>query len=125
MARRRFKVSKAEKQILQLFKQYGYEVVPQFKIPGLPYAFDFYLPAFNLLIEYNGGYWHADPRLYKSGEMVRIAGTGLLYTDYIWARDNFKYTNARQLGFRLEVVWEKDFKKEGWRAVEKMLVKKN
>lgn len=35
-----------------------------------PKELDFYLPDLNFAIEYNGSYWHADPRLYKENDIV-------------------------------------------------------
>ena len=57
MARRRkITVSKAEKEILawlcsQGFRK-GIDVIPQFKIEGVPMVFDFLFPKIKLILEY-------------------------------------------------------------------------
>ena len=121
--RRRFKtnVSKAEKEILSLLQKHGYETVSQFKIEGLPYFYDFYFPKLNLLLEYNGSYYHASPQKYKAGTLINMVGRGKLLVDYIWDKDALKIHSAEKLGFRVKVLWEHDYKKEGWSAVLRTL----
>lgn len=118
----KYKVSRAERQILQLLRNAGFEVIPQFAIPGLPFLFDFYLPKYHTLLEYNGTYYHADPRKYPSGTLIKMAGIhDKVLVDYIWSKDQLKYDLAHKYGYRLVVLWEEDFKATGFRALMQAL----
>lgn len=118
----KYKVSKAEKEILLLLEKHGYEVKPQFIIPGVPYIYDFYFTASNTILEYQGDYWHCNPHLYKSGNLVKMAGLGNILVDYIWAKDKLKREMAESQGFKLITLWEADYKKAGWDAIAKVLL---
>jgi hypothetical protein len=123
MARRRkkYKVSKAEKEILILLREQGYEVQPQFRIEGVPFIYDFYFPTMNLLLEYNGDYFHANPSKYKSGSLIKMLGLGNVFVDYIWDKDKLKQQSAEKQGFIVKYLWEEDYKKLGWKAIEPLL----
>lgn len=97
-------ISKAEKEILKKL-QPTMDVEPQFVLEGK--SFDFYVPKYNLLIEYNGDYWHCNPELYdenyyhKKKRMKSID---------IWEYDSKKIELSEKYGYNLEVVWERDYK---------------
>ena len=69
-----------------------------------PKELDFYLPDLNFAIEYNGSYWHADPRLYKENDVVH----GKRAVD-IWQRDNLKKQLCEQNNIKLFVINEYDW----------------
>ena len=117
----KYKVSRAEKEILLLLEANKYEVKPQFIIPGVPYIYDFYFPKLNVILEYQGDYWHCNPNQYTSGGLVRMAGLGNVLVDYIWAKDKLKKEMAERQGFKLITLWEDDYKKFGWTAINKCL----
>jgi hypothetical protein len=77
--------------------QMGYNVEPEFIINGRPY--DTYIPAKNLLVEYNGTYWHRDPRFYKITEEVKL----------IHRKDAEKINLAKSHGYDIVVVWQHDW----------------
>ena len=97
-------ISKAEKEILKKL-QPTMDVEPQFVLEGK--SFDFYVPKYNLLIEYNGDYWYCNPELYdenyyhKKKRMKSID---------IWEHDSKKIELSEKYGYNLEVVWERDYK---------------
>lgn len=57
------------------------------------------------IIEFNGDYWHANPKMFLPE--VTIRGTK---AKDIWNRDQLKLQTARDLGYRVLTVWESDFK---------------
>ncbi len=118
----KYKVSKAEKEILSLLEEHGYEAKTQFIIPGVPYIYDFYFANFNTILEYQGDYWHCNPNQYTSGSLVRMAGLGNVLVDYIWAKDQLKKEMAERQGFKLITLWEADYKKLGWEAIKNCLL---
>ncbi len=59
----------------------------------------------NNIIEFNGDYWHANPKIYKEDSIIR----GKKAVD-IWYKDMLKLKTATDLGFQTLVVWESEFK---------------
>ncbi|PER35443.1 hypothetical protein CN485_04835 [Bacillus cereus] len=62
---------------------------------------DFYLPDYNLVIETNGDYWHANPEVYEPNELserqqIRVRN------------DYFKINGLLNEGYKVLVLWEKD-----------------
>ncbi len=119
--RKKYKVSGAEKEILSLLQEHKYEVVPQFRIDGIPFIYDFYFPQLNLLLEYHGDYFHANPIKYKTGSLIKMPGVGKVFVDYIWAKDKLKRESAEQQGFVVRCLWENDYKQFGWEALQCLL----
>lgn len=72
-------------------------------------VFDFYLPDFNLLIEVNGTYWHCDPRIWNSTDVMNFPG-GNVVAEEIWKRDAQKQNEAISQGYRTITVWELETK---------------
>jgi hypothetical protein len=69
----------------------------------------------NCIIEFNGDYWHANPKLFLPEAVIR----GKKAMD-IWARDELKLQTAKELGFRTFVVWESDFKANRTETIKKV-----
>jgi len=55
-----FPISKAEIEIKKFIEDLGHVVEPQFRIGSLKY--DFLIKKLNIIIEYNGDYWHCNPK---------------------------------------------------------------
>lgn len=69
------------------------------------YFLDFYIPAINLVIEYNGCAWHPksknDPWKSKSG-LLKMS------TEDVWNLDRQKEASIRNLGLDVHYVWDDD-----------------
>ena len=65
---------------------------------------DIYLPDLNLAFEYDGRYWHADPSLYKTTDIIdgRTA-------EEIWKNDKLKDDTCKKLGLSLIRIKEQDY----------------
>ena len=50
----------------------------------------------NCIIEFNGDYWHANPKIYNQDTLLR----GQRVID-IWERDKLKLDTAKEFGFLL------------------------
>tara|TARA_B110000438_G_C15165247_1_gene373568 strand:+ start:118 stop:441 length:324 start_codon:yes stop_codon:yes gene_type:complete len=76
---------------------------------------DFLIPP-NKIIEHNGKYIHADPRLYSSNKKIydKIAGD-------IWKKEKIMLKQIRKEGYRILVVWELDLKKDIEKTTKKIL----
>ena len=79
----------------------------QYRLEGK--SFDFYIPKYNLLIEYNGDYWHCNPNLYV--ETYFNKKKRMLAKD-IWEYDKKKLQLSTKHGYNLEVIWESDYNKD-------------
>ena len=80
------------------------------------YAYDFQYG--NKIIEINGDYWHANPKLYsadfynKSEQMV---------AEEIWLYDKLKYKFAESKGYSVYTIWESDWNEDPQRELNKCL----
>lgn len=97
--------SKPEFIIVKQIEDGGYKVTPTFKIGSKSY--DFYLPEFNLLIEYNGDYWHCNPKKY-SADYYNVKKSKL--AKEIWEYDANKIYLAKSNGYIIETIWESEYK---------------
>jgi very-short-patch-repair endonuclease len=67
--------------------------------------YDFYLKDYNLLIEADGDYWHANPNKYQDATLLtEIQKTNI-------ENDKFKNELAKSNGYNLLRFWETDIKK--------------
>ena len=96
--------SKPEKKIEEIIKSLGYEVKRTYKVNE--YVCDIYVPEFNLIIEYNGDYWHCNPNKYDSNY---IHPHKKKTSFQIWNEDKIRIDNIINYDYNLEVVWEFDF----------------
>lgn len=65
------------------------------------WAYDFYLPDYNLFIECDGDYWHAHPDKYKKEDLNATQKNNL-------KRGKQKETYVTNRGYRLIRFWEQD-----------------
>ena len=70
----------------------------------------------NRIIEFNGDYWHANPKIYREDAMIRNKKA----VD-IWERDMLKLKTVEDLGFFTLVVWESDFNFNKVKKVEEVI----
>lgn len=67
------------------------------------YVVDFYNEEFKLVVEFNGNYWHANPRIYSATDKIRN-----LTAREIWKReeDRLNFLNNHAIIDKVIVVWE-------------------
>ena len=90
--------SKKQIELKELLKSIGYVVKDEYVIDGRPY--DFYIESLNLIIEFNGTFWHRDPRFYED---FNLRGQS------IWERDRLKMETAKNKGFKTLIIWQYDW----------------
>lgn len=56
------KVSKEERVFGDLIERFFPSLKRQYKIKGYYHAYDFYIPDHNLILEYDGKFWHSKPK---------------------------------------------------------------
>ena len=70
------------------------------------------------LIEYNGTYWHADPRFYAKNTLIEKKK---MTAFQVWENDRIKLEAAKSQGYEVLVIWEHDFKENKQREIDKCI----
>lgn len=73
------------------------------KYKNRPYMFDFVISSINYCLEYNGNYYHANPKLYESDWVNQKLS---MTAQEIWDKDIIKQKIIKDFGFHLDIVWE-------------------
>lgn len=76
------------------------------------YVFDFVLSDFQIIIEANGDFWHANPTIYKGNDVLKFPGTDGVLAKDIWEKDKKKLDYARKNGYSLITIWETEIKSD-------------
>jgi len=58
-------------------------------------------------IEYHGDYWHANPKLYESNDLISYPGKKLFARE-VWNRDKLKHLDFEKEDIKIFHVWESD-----------------
>lgn len=74
------------------------------------YVADFYISPFNLIIECNGDFWHANPNKYNADDILRWPGSNGITAKEIWNKDSKKLDFYKNRGYDVFIVWEHDIK---------------
>ena len=98
--------SKSQIEIEDIIRKMGYSVEGEYFINGRPY--DVFVKEKNLIIEYNGTYWHFDPKVYDKNHFDKGSG---MYAYQIWERDRKKIEDAKKFGYNVLVVWEREWQR--------------
>jgi hypothetical protein len=88
--------SKGHVEIMDIISKLGYKVEDEHIVCGKP--FDVFVEDKNLLIEFNGTYWHRDPRFYGEEE-----------GNFYWNKDKLKVDNAIEKGYIVKTIWQYDW----------------
>lgn len=83
------------------------------EIENTHFAYDLYKN--NKIIEYNGDYWHCNPRKYKKDYYNKQVK---LNAEFIWLKDQVKIKHAKENGYEVKVVWEMDYKQNPKKIIE-------
>lgn len=111
VSRKTQRISKGEQQLADAIRAVGYSVEQQYHIDDVRFQYDIYVLSGNLIVEYFGDYWHANPAKYPAGTMLAIANRGLCRVEDIWAKDKQRQDDAESRGYKFVVVWESQFLK--------------
>lgn len=71
------------------------------------YAVDYYNKEMKLVVEYNGDYWHMNPKIFKADDIIKQSG---VTAKEIWARENERLNFLRNHDKidKVIVVWESE-----------------
>lgn len=97
--------SHAEFEIFDFIKSLYYNTIIQNAHNIIPHKeLDIYLPELHKAIEYNGTYWHADPRFYKNNDLIKTVPA-----NKIWEKDKEKRNLCESYNIQLLTIWEYDY----------------
>ena len=85
------------------------------------FFYDFCLDELNMIIEYHGTVWHADPTKYINETYVfphQKKRNRIITANEIWAKDAKKQLAAESNGYEYHVIWEREDKDDDIRLVE-------
>ena len=99
-------MSGGEYAIADFLKDKKIEFKHQFHIDKISFIYDFYLPLSNIIIEYNGDYWHVNPEIYNEDKVIVDGKTA----KEIWEKDSLKKKIAEENGYKFYTIWEKEFR---------------
>jgi len=109
-------ISKAEKEIST--KLYSAGILIETQKPIGKYVYDIVCNENQRIIEYNGEYWHADPRCHDKNWFNKASNN---YAWQIWKRDKAKTESAIKNGYRLLTIWEIDYNKDPQTEINKCI----
>jgi very-short-patch-repair endonuclease len=73
------------------------------------FKYDFTIPELNLIIEFNGDAWHANPSIYSKDDKPHPINKKVTASE-LWKYDNIKKSAAESNGFNVLYVWENDYR---------------
>jgi G:T-mismatch repair DNA endonuclease (very short patch repair protein) len=99
--------SKKETEIIDQIEKMGYSTQHSYMVESK--ICDIYIPSLNLIIEYNGDYWHCNPKKYEANYYNQKKQK---FAKELWEYDKNKVDLILKKGYNLEVVWESDLKND-------------
>lgn len=97
--------TKPELQLAELLRVSGINFVSQMMLPHV-YC-DFYLPEYNLIIEVDGDYWHANPEQFLPDDLIGPKKTS---ARQIWENDRKKEDRIKSHGHKVMRIWASSLK---------------
>lgn len=86
------------------------------------YFYDFVITyPFRACIEINGDYWHANPKKYKADDVIQFPNKVSLAKE-IWERDKLKNSIIEERGYKLFIIWEKDYNENPTVSIQKVMI---
>jgi len=75
---------------------------------GKQYFYDFVISNLKICIEFNGDFWHVNPKYYNGDDKNIIHKNK--YNKEIWEEDKNKINAIKKRGFEVIIVWESDYR---------------
>lgn len=96
--------SKLEENIGSILKEMGVEITPQYFVNRVSY--DFRIDNTNYLIEVQGNFWHANPKIYSEHDIMKFPLNNRPKAKDIWLKDHKRKENAENYGYKVLYLWE-------------------
>ena len=81
------------------------------------YYFDFKIGK--TIIEFNGDYWHCNPMIYEHDQLVKFPNR-TIPANTKWEEDKKKIKVAKDNGYDVIVIWEKDFRNNKQKVLQQL-----
>ena len=82
------------------------------------YKYDFTILELKVIIEFNGDYWHCNPKIWKDSDFNKSKSKT---AKEIWEYDRYKKELAEKKGYHLLVVWEQDYRKDPKKVLDECI----
>ena len=109
------RITKLNQKIYEMLDNIGIDYEKEFYLNTNEKKYFYDIKIKNLLIEINGDYWHANPNVYDKNWFNKQKN---MTADEIWKYDNKKINIAKNNGFDVLILWEKDIKKNSEKVYE-------
>jgi G:T-mismatch repair DNA endonuclease (very short patch repair protein) len=73
---------------------------------------DFFFPLINTIIETDGNYWHANPRIYSADELIKYPNGIIKKASEVWEKDRIITEEFEKAGYKVLRFWEGEFNKD-------------
>ena len=100
-----------ERFAIEFLEKLGVKYIYQFEAKDIGRFYDFYLPEHNLIIEIDGSYYHADPRVVSEEKLTPMHKRNIRI-------DELKNKWALAHGIPIVRIWEKDINESPTRVLE-------
>ena len=114
-------ISKLELRIQLILSKLMVSYTTQFELNNK--FFDFRVTNTKLIIEVNGDYWHANPKIYKCDDLINYPNGSFRAKD-IWLRDDIKNSFAESNGYTIVKIWEQEMKSLNDEDLENLLLER-
>lgn len=114
-------LSKPQKEITEyLTKNSSNTILSDFPmtINGKCYKVDLLIKETNTIIEFNGTYWHCDPRFYNENFLNKKKQK---IAKEIWSSDQERLESLKKLGYNVKVIWEYDYSQDKEKILKELL----
>jgi very-short-patch-repair endonuclease len=102
--------------IKKLFK--NCKIISDYPIGIGKYKVDIFIKEKNIIIEFNGNYWHCNPKIYKEDFFNKKKG---MFAKEIWEYDSKRKKELENMGFKVLVVWENDYKNDEKEVIKNLM----
>lgn len=109
--RNEYSISKLESRIACILVDLKIDFEQQFIINSnnKKKLYDFLFKKYNLILEVQGDYWHANPECYKENDIIHYH-TGYILAKDVWKKDIEKRDIAISKKYMIIYLWEKDIR---------------
>lgn len=102
-------LSKPQKEIINYLQENtNYTILADFPLYKDKKCFkvDILIKELNKIIEFNGTYWHTDPRFYKEDYLNKKKNK---LAKEIWEEDNLRIKTLKEMNYNVDIIWEYDY----------------
>ena len=87
-----------------------------FKELGKTFSYDFVYKK--KIIEFNGDYWHCNPKIYNKNYFHKYLQ---MFAYEIWDKDKLKNDSIKNIGYNILIIWESDYKNHKEQTIQKCI----